>query len=236
MLFSIPSLDPPDGLGIAFPLSLESLSVMRPGLRWELLEREDMPIGLNLRAPDRFFLMVEGYGIRNGDDCAASENDKMLAEADLLGVEVRDGESGELGDGDADLDVTKRKVGPLEGERERERRNCLKAELVFTWRMCVGDGKCKVPPTSPCGEYVATMRREGQNTPAESGQVSKNRRLALLEVRSSKVRKNKSQCCDEISKPLERKCLCFPFRFWTGTLESSVARRYMPRRQRHSPT
>ena len=50
-------------------------------------------------------------------------------------METRDGERGELGDGEADLDVTKRKAGPFEGDRERERRSCLKAEAASTWRM-----------------------------------------------------------------------------------------------------
>lgn len=45
---------------------------------------------------------------------------------------ARDGERAEPGDGDADLDVTRRKAGPFEGDRERERRNCLKAEVGST--------------------------------------------------------------------------------------------------------
>lgn len=83
-------------------------------------------------------------------------------DTDLFSGEARDGERGELGDGDADFDVTRRKAGPFEGDRERERRNCLKAEAASTWRIWVGDGKCKVPPRSPCGEYVATMKKRGR--------------------------------------------------------------------------
>lgn len=62
---------------------------------------------------------------------------------------MRDGESGEIGDGEADLDVTKRKAAPLEGDRERERRSCLNAEALSIWRMWLGDGKRRVPPVSP---------------------------------------------------------------------------------------
>ena len=57
----------------------------------------------------------------------------MLADIDRPGRGSREGESGELGDGDVDFDVTRRKAGPLDGDRESERRNCLKAEAGSTW-------------------------------------------------------------------------------------------------------
>ena len=57
----------------------------------------------------------------------------MLADIDRLGSGSRDGERGELGDGDVDFDVTRRKAGPLEGDLESERRSCLKAEAGSTW-------------------------------------------------------------------------------------------------------
>ena len=51
-----------------------------------------------------------------------------------------DGESGELGDGEVDLDVTRRKAGLLEGDWERECRSCLIVEFVSTWCMWAGEG------------------------------------------------------------------------------------------------
>ena len=65
-LFSTPSLDLLDDRGVAFPLSLESLSVGLPGLRCELLERDATPIGLNFRALDRL-LLAPGNGLANGE-------------------------------------------------------------------------------------------------------------------------------------------------------------------------
>jgi len=82
----------------------------------------------------------------------------MLAEIDRFGGCSRDGESGELGEGDVDFDVTRRKAGPLDGDLDSDRRSCLNADAGSTWWMCVGDGKCRVPPASPCGEYDPTMR------------------------------------------------------------------------------
>lgn len=95
--------------------------------------------------------MAKGHGV------TAFEYERSVSDTDRLGGEMREGESGELGDGDVDFEVIKRKVGPLEGDRESERLNCMKAEDGSTWWMCVGEGKCKVPPVSPCGEYEATI-------------------------------------------------------------------------------
>jgi hypothetical protein len=86
----------------------------------------------------------------------------MLAESDRFGGGSLDGDSGELGEGDVDLEVTRRNldgdlVNPLDGDLDREFRSCLKADAVSTWCMCVGDGKWRVPPTSPDGENDATM-------------------------------------------------------------------------------
>ena len=59
--------------------------------------------------------------------------ESVLAEIDRFGGGSREGESGELGDGDVDFDVTRRNAGPLDGDRESERRSCLKAEAGSTW-------------------------------------------------------------------------------------------------------
>lgn len=59
----------------------------------------------------------------------------MLADVDRFGGGSRECESGELGDGDVDFDVTRRNAGPLDGDLERERRNCLKAAAGSTWCM-----------------------------------------------------------------------------------------------------
>lgn len=59
----------------------------------------------------------------------------MLADIDRFGGGSREGESGELGDGDVDFDVTRRNAGPLDGDLESEWRNCLKADAGSTWCM-----------------------------------------------------------------------------------------------------
>ena len=59
----------------------------------------------------------------------------MLADTDRFGCGSREGESGELGEGDVDFDVTRRKAGPLDGDLERERRSFLKAAAGSTWCM-----------------------------------------------------------------------------------------------------
>lgn len=61
----------------------------------------------------------------------------MPDEIDRIGGGSREGDSGELGDGDVDFEVTRRKAGPgpFEGDLERERRICLKAEAGSTWCM-----------------------------------------------------------------------------------------------------
>lgn len=59
----------------------------------------------------------------------------MLADIDRVGGCSRGGESGELGDGDADFDVTRRNAGPFDGDLESECRSCLKAEAGSTWCM-----------------------------------------------------------------------------------------------------
>lgn len=56
----------------------------------------------------------------------------MLADIDRFGRGSREGESGELGDGDVDFDVTRRNAGPFDGDLESERRICLKAEAGST--------------------------------------------------------------------------------------------------------
>ena len=49
--------------------------------------------------------------------------------------ESGDGERGEHRDGDVDLDVIRRKAGPLDGDLERDLRSCLIAEAGSTlWR------------------------------------------------------------------------------------------------------
>lgn len=58
-----------------------------------------------------------------------------LAEAERLGGDSSDGESGELGDGEVDFEVISRKAGPFDGDLESERRNCLIAEDASTWCM-----------------------------------------------------------------------------------------------------
>lgn len=83
------------------------------------------------------------------------------------------------------MDVIKRNVGPFEGDLDSERRSCLKADAASTWRMWVGDGKCRVPPASPGEEHVATMRRSGRATCGSSWKKLKLKlSLTLLESQS----------------------------------------------------
>ena len=49
------------------------------------------------------------------------------AEADRVCDGAQDGDRGEVGDGEVEVDVTKRKAGLLDGERDNERR-MLKGE------------------------------------------------------------------------------------------------------------
>lgn len=62
-----------------------------------------------------------------------------------------EGERGDLGDEDGDFLVTRRN---FDGERERERRSDLTADVTSTLWTCVGEGKCSVPP--PPLEYDMT--------------------------------------------------------------------------------
>jgi len=61
----------------------------------------------------------------------------MLAEIDRLGGGSFAGESGELGEGDVDLEVIRRNLdvdldSPLDGDLDSECRSCLKAEAGST--------------------------------------------------------------------------------------------------------
>ena len=140
------------------PLSFDSLNVRFLGLRWVLVARVGLRIGLNLRAAGRSFRAPVVVGAASGDAEEACVGVRMFADNERYGGGSRDGDSGELGEGDVDFDVTKRNVGPFDGDLDRERRSCLNAEAGSTRCMCVGEGKCRVPPASPCGEYVPTMR------------------------------------------------------------------------------
>ena len=80
----------------------------------------------------------------------------MPADNGLGGGERGEGDKEKVGEGD--FNVTRRNVGPLDGDLESEQRRDLIA-AVSGWWTCVGDGKCSVPPAAErCGEYVTTMR------------------------------------------------------------------------------
>lgn len=89
-------------------------------------------MGLSLRAVARGLVVLVRYGTASGDGvvtlavCRIKEVD-----AERLGGERHDGESGELGDGDVDLDVTRRNAEALEGDRDSERR-ILNVEAAST--------------------------------------------------------------------------------------------------------
>ena len=115
---------------MAFPLSLHSLSVRLPGLRGPLPERVDVRMGLNLRALERCRPIVgfDGSGeVDNGGEAICAKVSRPV-EADLFCGEAQEGDKGELGDGEVGCDVTRRKAGPFDGDRDNERR-MLKGEV-----------------------------------------------------------------------------------------------------------
>ncbi len=58
--------------------------------------------------------------------------EKMLAGACFEGGESGEGDRGDFGVGEVDVEVTRRKAGPLEGDLESERRSCRMAEVAST--------------------------------------------------------------------------------------------------------
>lgn len=56
----------------------------------------------------------------------------MLAGACFEGGESGEGDRGDFGVGEVDVEVTRRKAGPLEGDLESERRSCRMAEVAST--------------------------------------------------------------------------------------------------------
>lgn len=125
-LFSSPVPERAGDDGVPFPLSVESLRARFIGLFGEVLERVDTRIGLARRTPVRFFFALGGNGTAKGEGEVTAKEEKMFVEV------VFDGESGDLGVGDGDADVTRRKAGPREGDLESDRRSCRMAEVAST--------------------------------------------------------------------------------------------------------
>jgi hypothetical protein len=130
-LFSAPVPGLAGDDGVAFPLSVESLRARFIGLFGEVLERADTRIGLGRRTQDRDFFALGGKGTASGDVEVTAKDEKVFAEVAFDG-ESGEGERGDLGVGDGDAEVTRRKAGPLEGERESDRRSCRMAEVAST--------------------------------------------------------------------------------------------------------
>ena len=85
-------------------------------------------MGLSLRITERGRTGVEsGIVVDVGATILARE--RSPAEADRCCDEAQDGERGDVGDGEVDVDVTSRKAGLLDGERDKERR-ILKGEAL----------------------------------------------------------------------------------------------------------
>ena len=136
------------------------------GLRGLLVGRCESRIGLSLLEAGRIFLVLLVCGMASGDNEGECVGESTFADNDRCGGGSRGGESGELGAGDVDFEVTSRNLEgdrdkPLDGDRDNECRSCLKAEVGSTWWMCVGEGKCSVPPMSPDGEYGPTILAPG---------------------------------------------------------------------------
>lgn len=84
-------------------------------------------MGLNRRAPDRLFFALGGNGIASGEVGAQFPTKGTGAvEARCCG-DRGEGESGVFGEDEVDFEVTSRKVGPFDGERESDRRSCASA-------------------------------------------------------------------------------------------------------------
>lgn len=130
-LFSTPVPGPACDDGVPFPLSVESLRARFIGLFGEVLDRADTRIGLARRTEVRFFFALGGKGTAKGDVELTVKEEKMFAEVVFDG-ERREGERGDLGVGDGDAEVTRRKAGPLEGDLESDRRSCRIAEVAST--------------------------------------------------------------------------------------------------------
>lgn len=117
-------LDPAEERGVAFPLSLHSLSVRFPGLRWPLPERVDVRMGLSLCAIERGRPVVgfDRSGVVDIGGEVICARVRRPVEADRCCVAAQEGDKGEDGDGEVGCEVTRRKVGPFEGDRDNERR------------------------------------------------------------------------------------------------------------------
>jgi hypothetical protein len=94
-------------------------------------------------------LALGGNGTASGDGvCGVLLLVNIAGYADArFDGDIGDGDRGDFGDGLGDF-VTSRN---LDGERDRERRRDLTAEVTSTWCTCVGDGIVRVPP--PLLEY-----------------------------------------------------------------------------------
>lgn len=130
-LFSTPVPEPAGDDGVPFPLSVESLRARFIGLFGEALERADVRIGLSRRAHGRFFFALGGKGTAKGEVDVTAKDERMFAEVGFDG-DSGEGDRGDLGLGDGDAEVTRRKAGPLEGDLESDRRNCRRAEVAST--------------------------------------------------------------------------------------------------------
>ena len=96
-----------------------------------LAERGVFRIGLSLRAGGLSFRALVVKGAASGEGEGVCEEVRIFADNDRCGGS-REGDKGELGEGEVDFDITKRKAGPLDGDRESERRSCLNAEAGST--------------------------------------------------------------------------------------------------------
>ena len=129
--FSVPVPQPAGDDGVPFPLSVESLRARFIGLFGDVLERVETRIGLARRTHDRFFLALGGNGTAKGEGELTANDEKMFAQV-MFDGERGEGDSGDLGVGDVDAEVTRRKAGPFEGDLESDRRSCRMAEVAST--------------------------------------------------------------------------------------------------------
>lgn len=130
--FSIPGPELAGDGGVTFPWSVESLNARFNGLFGDVLERVDTRIGLARRTHGRCFLALGGKGMATGEGDVTLKEEKMFAGARGEFGESGEGDRGDFGVGEVDAEVTKRKAGAREGERESERRSCRMAEVAST--------------------------------------------------------------------------------------------------------
>ena len=133
---------------MALPLSVESAKALFAGLRCIPRGRADERMGLGCRMLDRFFFEAERNGLPSGEGLSGFVGESTVMIPPRCDGDSGDGERGELGEGELDLEVIRRKAGPLDGDLERDRRSWASAELGSDRGVFVEGRARRLPPLS----------------------------------------------------------------------------------------